>query len=175
MSIFFYLSLESQQHFGAQFHQIIPIKTLHHHSQIWCCLLIRNLSNASISNDDDSLEVPGYNLFRADYPSNTKRGGVCIYYRNFLPLKILGINYLQECINFEKMIGGKLCMFVPLYRLPNQSQDDFESFANNFELKIDAVTTSNPFLLLFLVISISSLIFGLREIRHHMRVLNLML
>ena len=66
-------------------------------------------------------------------------------------------------------------MFVPLYRLPNQSQDDFESFANNFELKIDAVTTSNPFLLLFLVISISSLIFGLREIRHHMRVLNLML
>ena len=24
--------------------------------------------NASISNDDDSLEVPGYNLFRADHP-----------------------------------------------------------------------------------------------------------
>ena len=32
--------------------------------------------NASFSNDDDSLEVPGYNLFRADHPSNTKRGGV---------------------------------------------------------------------------------------------------
>ena len=44
--------------------------------------------NASFSNDDDSLEVPGYNLFRADHPSNTKRGGVCIYYRNSLPLKI---------------------------------------------------------------------------------------
>ena len=34
--------------------------------------------NTSISNDDDSLEVPGHNLFRADHPSNTKRGGVCI-------------------------------------------------------------------------------------------------
>ena len=44
------------------------------------------------------------------------------------------------------MIGGKLCRFVSLYRLPNQSQDDFESFANSFELNIDAVTANNPFL-----------------------------
>ena len=102
--------------------------------------------NASISNDDDSLEVPGYNLFRADHPTNTKQGGVCIYYRNSLPLKILGIHYLQECITFEIMIGGKLCRFVSLYRSPNQSEDDFESFANNFELNIDAVTANNPFL-----------------------------
>ena len=44
------------------------------------------------------------------------------------------------------MIGGKLCRFASLYRLPNQLQDDFESFANNFELNIDAVTANNPFL-----------------------------
>ena len=44
------------------------------------------------------------------------------------------------------MIGGKLCRFVSLYRLPNQSQDDFQSFANNFELNIDAVTAINLFL-----------------------------
>ena len=46
--------------------------------------------DSSISNDDDNLEIPGYDLFRADHPSNTKRGGVCIYY-NSLPLKILNI------------------------------------------------------------------------------------
>ena len=102
--------------------------------------------NASISNNDDSSEVPGYNLFRADHPFNTKRGGVCIYYRNSLPLKILGIHYLQECVNFEIMIGDKLYRFVSLYRSPNQSQDDFESFAKNFELNIDAVAANNPFL-----------------------------
>ena len=56
--------------------------------------------DSSISNDDDDLEIPGYDLYRADYPSKTKRGGVCIYYRNSLPLKILGIQYLHECINF---------------------------------------------------------------------------
>ena len=44
------------------------------------------------------------------------------------------------------MIGGKLCSFVSLYCSPNQSQDDFESFANNLELNIGAVTANNPFL-----------------------------
>ena len=102
--------------------------------------------NASISNDDDSLDVSGHNLFRTDHPSNTNRGGVCIYYRNSLSFKTFGIHCLQECINFEIMIEGKLCRFVSLYRAQNQSQDDFESFANNFELNIDAVTANNLFL-----------------------------
>ena len=47
--------------------------------------------NSSFSNDDDNLEIPGFHLFRADHPSNTKQGGVYIYYRNYLPLKILNI------------------------------------------------------------------------------------
>ena len=100
----------------------------------------------SISNDDDNLEIPGCYLFRADHPSNTKREGVCIYYRNSLPLKILNIQYLHDCINFEIRIGGKLCRFVSLYRSPSQSQDDFESFANNFELNINTATAHNYFL-----------------------------
>ena len=65
--------------------------------------------DSSISNNDDNLEIPGYDLYRADHPANTKRGGVCIYHRNSLPLKILGIQYLHECINFEIRIEGKLC------------------------------------------------------------------
>ena len=94
----------------------------------------------SISNHDDNLEIPGYNLFRADHPSKTNQGGVCIYYRNSLPLKILNIQYLHECINFEIRIGGKLCRSVSLYHSPSQSQDDFESFVNNFELNTDTAT-----------------------------------
>ena len=91
------------------------------------------------------MEIPGYDLFRADHSSNTKRGGVCIYYRNSLPSKILNNQYLHECINFEIRIGGKLCRFVSLYRSPSQSQDDFESFANNI-LNIDTATAHNIFL-----------------------------
>ena len=56
------------------------------------------------------------------------------------------IQYLHECINFEIRIGGKLCRYVSLYHSPNQSQDDFESFANNLELNIDTATAHNSFL-----------------------------
>ena len=34
--------------------------------------------DASISSYNDNLELPGYNLVRADNPTNTKRGGVII-------------------------------------------------------------------------------------------------
>ena len=47
-------------------------------------------------------------------------------------------------------IGGKLCRFVSLYPSPSQSQDDFEAFANNFELNLVAATATNTFLFIFL-------------------------
>ena len=28
-----------------------------------------------------SLKIDGYDLVRADHPNNTKRGGVCVYYK----------------------------------------------------------------------------------------------
>ena len=40
-----------------------------------------------------------------------------------------------------------MCNFVSLYRSPNQSEDDFENFCNNFELTLDAVSATNPFLI----------------------------
>ena len=42
--------------------------------------------NSSTTSDDDNLEIPGYNLIRSDHPSDNKRGGVCISYKNFFPL-----------------------------------------------------------------------------------------
>ena len=80
---------------------------------------------------------------------NIKRG-VCIYYKISLPLNIKNIQYLQECINFEIKMKDKLCNFITLYRSPNQCQDDFESFINNFELNLDPVMTNNPFLTVIL-------------------------
>ena len=102
--------------------------------------------DSSISHDDDNLEIPGYDLFTADHLSNTTRSSVCIHYRDSLSLKTLNIQYLHECINFEIRIGGKLCGFVSLYCSPSQSQDDFESFVDNFELNIDTATANNTFL-----------------------------
>ena len=50
---------------------------------------------------DVNLEIQGYELVRSDHPSQHKRGGVCINFRNYLPLKILNIHYIQESISLE--------------------------------------------------------------------------
>ena len=61
---------------------------------------------------------------------------------------------------FSDRTGGKLCRYVSLYRSQSQSQDDFEAFANNFELHLDTATANKFFYLLFLVTSKSNLWFN---------------
>ena len=65
-----------------------------------------------------------------DHSSNTKCGGVCLYYKCSLALNVgvkIGVSYLQQCINFEVKTGDKTCNFVSLYRSPSQTQDEFEN------------------------------------------------
>ena len=93
------------------------------------------------------MEITGYNQVRSNHPANTKRGEVCLYYKTCLPLIVLEIQYVNECINFELKIGDKLCTLVALYRSPSQSQDKFETFIYNFELNLETLSRKNPFLL----------------------------
>ena len=85
-------------------------------------------------------------MLRADHPSNNKRGGVCIFYRATLPLRILNISYLSECITFEISIGNQVCRFIHLYRSPSQIQEEFQTFTSNLKLSLDALLCGNPFL-----------------------------
>ena len=52
-----------------------------------------------------------------------------------------------ECLSYELQIGDKICNFVALYRSPSQSQDNFETFADNFEITLELLAQINPFLL----------------------------
>ena len=38
--------------------------------------------DSSITSDDGNLEILRYNLIRSNHPSNSRRGGVCIYYNH---------------------------------------------------------------------------------------------
>ena len=96
--------------------------------------------------NNGNLKIPGYIVHRVDHPSDVKRGGVCIYYKTLLPLKILSTNFLQQWINFEVSIGNKKCRFINLYRTLSQSQDEFHDFLTNLEISLDDSFNSNPFL-----------------------------
>ena len=52
-----------------------------------------------------------------------------------------------ECLSYELQIGDKICNFVALYRSPSQSQDDFETFVDNFKMTLELLAQKNPFLL----------------------------
>ena len=103
--------------------------------------------DSSSTSADDNLEVLGYNVIRSHHPSNNKHGGVCIYYKNFLPLGVLSIQYLQECINFELNIGGKISNLISIYRSPSQTQDKFEKFIENLVLNLESLCQNNSFLI----------------------------
>ena len=59
------------------------------HSSKYGICLSETYLDSIVSSNDSNLEVPEYTLVRADNPNNTKRGGVCFYYLNSLPLKVL--------------------------------------------------------------------------------------
>ena len=114
----------------------------------WISFVYRKpIGNSTIQSDNNNLEIAGYNLVRSDHLSNNKRGGVCIYYKASLPLRVIDICFLQECIIFEVMIGDKQCNFVALYRSPSQDQDEFDSFSKNLEITLDKLALNNTFML----------------------------
>ena len=78
--------------------------------------------------DDENLVISVCNVFRSDHLSNIKCRGACLYYKNYLPLRVLNISYLKECLNFELKTDNKSCRFFALYRLPSQFQDNFVTF-----------------------------------------------
>ena len=102
--------------------------------------------NSSITEDDDYLQIPGYDLIRSYHPSNSKRGGVAIYYKDFLPLKLIYVNYLSESILYQLQIGSKICNFISLYRSPSQTADNIDSFLDNLQLNLDSTTDNYQFL-----------------------------
>ena len=131
------------------------------------CLSETYLNSETLSNNEN-LNISGYNLIRADHLSNTECGGVCIYFKESLPLRLYNVSYLNECICFEIMISNKLCNFISLYRPPSQSSDEFENFVCNLDLTLEALTQKNPFLTVIIGDFRLNLINGVLPIKEHL-------
>ena len=87
------------------------------------------------------MTIEGYNLLRADHPNNKKRGGVCIYYKEHLPvIKRDELCNLNECLVLEIRIGGEKFFLLCWYRSPSQVREDFESYCNLFLSNINDIS-----------------------------------
>ena len=72
--------------------------------------LSKTFLDSSISNDNNKINIPEYSLIRADHPSNTKKEGVSIYYKNFSALiKKDHITDLKKRLVTEITVDNEKC------------------------------------------------------------------
>ena len=97
-----------------------------HHYDLIC--VSETYLDSSKPNDEKYISIKGYSLVRADYPSNTKQVGACIYYKESLGVHIMDISNLTESIFCKVTTNNKTGYVLAVYRSPSQSSDDFKFF-----------------------------------------------
>ena len=133
---------------GLTAHDSIKISLLQayvtqHNYDIIC--LSETFLNCSIDSSDTKISIDGYNLIRSDHPSDSKSGGVCIYYKEYIPLiKRDDICTLDNCIVTEIRSQREKCFLICIYRSPNQNNEEFENFCVNFDLLLRNINEEIP-------------------------------
>ena len=94
----FHLNLKSNSLWNDFKLSLLRVYLSTHKSDVIC--IFETYFYYDTSHEDANQEI-GYTLIRDNYPSNTKRGGTCIYNRHSLASQLLNIQYLGECTNFE--------------------------------------------------------------------------
>ena len=103
-----------------------------HHCDVLA--ISESMLDSSISNYDISFEGFSKEIFRNDHPSNTKTGGVCLYYREGLAIKRRkDLEILQETVVAEIHIGRKKILFCTTYRSSSQNSVDLRSSSRDYK------------------------------------------
>ena len=93
----------------------------------------------------DSLSIDGYNIVPSDDPNGSKRGGVRCYFKESLPIRILKITPITECLVLEVLCNNKLIIVSAIYRSPGQSSQEFVQFEMLFSQLLNELASKKPF------------------------------
>ena len=99
--------------------------------------------NSSIETNDDRISIDGYNLIRADHPSDSKGGGVCIYYKEHIPERD-NICTLDSCLVTEICLQNEKCFLTCIYCSPSQGRDEFDDVCAKFDLLLCNINQEFP-------------------------------
>ena len=99
--------------------------------------------------DDNRLNINGYAMKRCDHPSDNPRGGVCVYHKESLPLKLMPeLTALTETLIMEVKIGSKKCFLTAIYRSPateNNTAEEINCFISKLQYTIENISKLNPY------------------------------
>ena len=101
---------------------------------------------------DEEVKIKDYKLIHADHPDNIKRGGVCIYHKESLPVQEIKLSYFKEALLLEMDYNNKKVLISAIYRSPNQNKNEFDLFLANLAInkllnqKFLAINKRKPYL-----------------------------
>ena len=105
---------------------------------------------------NDSVELPeillnDYSLVSANNPTNTRHGGVGLFYKKSHPVIVRNDLSFGESIVLELNFGRKKLFFTGLYQSPafNHTSPEFQSFLLNFENLYSRIKVENPLAMFF--------------------------
>ncbi len=95
--------------------------------------------------------IPGYVFHPLNHPSGERHGGVGIFYKESLPLRVRDDLSFDECLVIELKFGRKKIFFSVLYRNPRNkaSSVEFHTFLSNFESLYGKIQLENPYVTFF--------------------------
>ena len=105
---------------------LITFLNYHAHHNFDITRLSETYLDSSYADDDIRLNLKDFTLIKSGNPHNRKRGGVSIYFKEHLAVRLISPLNLNECLVLEINIQNKKGFVISLYRSPNQSKDEFD-------------------------------------------------
>ena len=114
-----------------------------HNFDILC--LSETFLNSTIDLSDGNINIDGYSILTADHPSNNKRGDVCIYFKQSLPLiRRDDLSTMQEAIVTVTSVEYETCFFICFHRSRSQSHDELKNFFSELNLLLTNINNNQP-------------------------------
>ena len=111
-----------------------------------------DIINLCETNLNNSVELPetlleNYTFISCNNPGNLRRGGVGMFYKSTLPLKIRSDLSMRESIVVELKYGNKKIFLTVLYRSPSSSfgSSDFTKFLSELTDLVGKIRQENPY------------------------------
>ena len=114
---------------------------------------IISLCETSLNDDIKVPEniLPGYLYHPLNHPNGRRNGGVGIFYKDTLPLRVRSDLSFDECLVCELKFGRKKIFFTVFYRNPEHKvgSEGFNNFIHDFEVLHEHISKENPYATFF--------------------------
>ena len=114
-----------------------------HNLDIVC--LSETFLDSTIPNNDENININGYSLLRVDHPDNIKQGGVCMYFKESLPLiRPNDLSNMKESLVTEINVYNEKYFFTCLHRSTSQSHEELKNFCSSLDSLLSDINDQHP-------------------------------